>query len=99
MLSSSTSTIVDIDGNDFTATIYKTKFDQINSKYFEKCIKLVGKCLKETNMEKHEVDDIVLIGVRVGSQSYRKMLGGFFNGKQFSKSLNGDEAITCGMQY
>ncbi|CAH1413618.1 unnamed protein product [Lactuca virosa] len=65
-LSSTTVTSIDIEclynGIEFSTKISRAKFEELNSSFFDKCIKLVGGCLSDGKMRKEEVDDVVVVG-------------------------------------
>lgn len=70
-LSSTSLAPIEIDclyeGIDFSMKISRAKFEELKSTYFEKCIKLVEKCLIDGKMKKKDVDEVV---VRLGFQEY-----------------------------
>jgi L1 cell adhesion molecule like protein len=57
---------IDIDylceGIDFSSSISRVKFEEINMDLFNKCIETVKSCLNDSKIEKSSVDDIVLVG-------------------------------------
>ncbi|GJZ15235.1 heat shock cognate 70 kDa protein-like protein [Tanacetum coccineum] len=65
-LSSTSSTSIEIDclhgGIDFSATISRAKFEELNAAYFKKCIKLLEECLRDGEMKKKDVDEVVIVG-------------------------------------
>ena len=65
-LSFSTSTSIDleslIDGKDFNITITRNKFEDLCQDLFNKCIPPIEMALKNGNMSKELVDDIILVG-------------------------------------
>ncbi|XP_061996197.1 heat shock cognate 70 kDa protein-like [Rosa rugosa] len=65
-LSFMTETDIEIDclhqGTDFYTSITRGKFEQLNMDFFNKCVEPVEKCLKDANMGKSSVHDVVLAG-------------------------------------
>ncbi|GKD18720.1 putative heat shock protein 70 family protein [Tanacetum coccineum] len=65
-LSSTTQTWIEIDslyeGVDFSMNITRAKFEKLNYDFFMKCIEHVESCLKDGNMHKSNVDEIVIVG-------------------------------------
>src|SRR5436305_12558608 len=65
-LSSQMSTRIEIesfhDGKDFSETLTRAKFEELNNDLFRKTIKPVEQVLKDANIEKKDVHDIVLVG-------------------------------------
>ncbi|CDO93699.1 unnamed protein product [Kluyveromyces dobzhanskii CBS 2104] len=99
-LSSQTSTRIEIDsffeGIDFSETLTRAKFEELNLALFKKTLKPVEKVLKDAGLEKEEVDDIVLVGGSTRIPKVQQLLEKFFNGKKPSKGINPDEAVAYG---
>ncbi|KAH9623720.1 hypothetical protein KSS87_006302 [Heliosperma pusillum] len=99
-LSSVTQTDIELDslyeGIDFTATLTRARFENLNMKFFQNCIDTVGKCLKDAKMEKSDVDDIVLVGGSTRIPKVQQLLQEYFDGKELCKSINPDEAVAYG---
>ncbi|KAK3714655.1 Heat shock protein ssb1 [Vermiconidia calcicola] len=99
-LSNGTQTAVEIDslfdGEDFNANITRARFEDINNKAFTGTIQPVEQVLKDANIEKSKVDEIVLVGGSTRIPRIQKLLSDFFNGKKLEKSINPDEAVAYG---
>ncbi|KAI3807853.1 hypothetical protein L1987_23789 [Smallanthus sonchifolius] len=99
-LSSTTQTSIVIDclydGTDFSMKVTRAKFEELNSVFFKKCIEHVENCLKDGNMHKNNVDDVVLVGGSTRIPKIQQMLEEFFDGKPLCKSINADEAVAYG---
>ncbi|KAJ0743194.1 putative Heat shock protein 70 family [Helianthus annuus] len=99
-LSSATFTPIEIDclyeGIDFSIKISRAKFEELNSSYFVKCIKLVEKCLFDGEMKKKDVDEVVVVGGSTRIPKVQRLLEEFFDGKTLCKDMNGDEAVAFG---
>ncbi|KAM5572744.1 hypothetical protein ABKV19_012679 [Rosa sericea] len=63
---------------------------------FKKCMEPVDKCLKDAEMDKSSVRDVVLIGGSTRIPKVQQLLQEFFNGKELCKSINPDEAVAYG---
>ncbi|PLN78241.1 putative Hsp70 chaperone BiP/Kar2 [Aspergillus taichungensis] len=65
-LSSQMSTRIEIEafhqGNDFSETLTRAKFEELNMDLFKKTLKPVEQVLKDAKVKKADVDDIVLVG-------------------------------------
>ncbi|XP_071714946.1 heat shock cognate 70 kDa protein-like [Rutidosis leptorrhynchoides] len=100
VLSSTTQTSIDLEclheGIDFSMRFTRTKFEELNSSFFKKCIKTVENCLNDTNMKKSCVDEIILVGGSTRIPKAQQMLQDFFDGKQLCKTVNPDEAVGYG---
>ncbi|GJZ74861.1 putative heat shock protein 70 family protein [Tanacetum coccineum] len=99
-LSSTTITSIEIDslyeGIDFSMKITRAKFEELNSYFFNKCIEHVESCLRDGNMNKIDVDDVVIVGGSTRIPKVQQMLMEFFGGKALCKSINTDEAVAYG---
>ncbi|XP_058736811.1 heat shock cognate 70 kDa protein-like [Vicia villosa] len=77
-------------GVDFSSSITRAKFDEINMDLFEECMETVEKCLTDAKMDKTNVDDVVLVG---GSSRIPKVQRGR---KEVCKGINPDGAVAYG---
>jgi len=98
-LSSSTQAVVEIDslldGIDFTCTITRAKFDELNHDLFKRSMESVEKVLQDGKMDKKGVDEVVLIGGSTRIPKVQKTIEEYF-GKEACKSINADEAVAYG---
>jgi len=83
-------------GNDFSETLTRAKFEELNLDLFKKTLKPVEQVLKDAKVKKSEVDDIVLVGGSTRIPKVQALLEEFFGGKQASKGINPDEAVAYG---
>jgi len=99
-LSSQMSTRIEIeafhDGNDFSETLTRAKFEELNIDLFKKTLKPVEQVLKDAKVKKSEVDDIVLVGGSTRIPKVQALLEEYFGGKKASKGINPDEAVAYG---
>ena len=99
-LSSSTQAFIEIDslfeGVDYSTTITRARFEELNMDYFRKTMAPVERVLRDASMSKAVVDDIVLVGGSTRIPKIQSMLSEFFNGKTVNKSINPDEAVAYG---
>ncbi|KAK6434871.1 Heat shock protein ssb1 [Oleoguttula sp. CCFEE 5521] len=99
-LSNGTQTTIEIDslydGEDFNSQITRARFEDINSKAFNGTIQPVEQVMKDANLQKSQVDEIVLVGGSTRIPKIQKLLSDFFNGKKLEKSINPDEAVAYG---
>ncbi|KAL6711883.1 Heat shock protein ssb1 [Coniothyrium glycines] len=99
-LSNATQTTVEIDslfdGEDFNANITRARFEDLNQKAFAGTLDPVAQVLKDANIDKSKVDEIVLVGGSTRIPKIQKLLSDFFNGKKLEKSINPDEAVAYG---
>ncbi|PNX61378.1 heat shock protein 70 kDa, partial [Trifolium pratense] len=99
-LSFSVDTTIEVDalfeGIDFSSSITRAKFEEINMDLFNECMKTVECCLTDSKMDKSRVNDIVLVGGSSRIPKVQQLLEDFFEGKDLCKSINPDEAVAFG---
>jgi len=99
-LSSQMSTRIEIEafheGKDFSETLTRAKFEELNMDLFKKTLKPVEQVLKDAKVKKSEVHDIVLVGGSTRIPKVQSMIEEFFGGKKASKGINPDEAVAYG---
>jgi endoplasmic reticulum chaperone BiP len=99
-LSSQTSVRLEIEsffeGKDFNEPLTRAKFEELNMELFKKTMKPVEQVLKDANVKKSEVDDIVLVGGSTRIPKVQQLLEDYFGGKKANKGINPDEAIAHG---
>jgi len=85
-----------VNGEDFSETLTRAKFEELNADLFKKTLKPVEQVLKDAKVKKEEVDDIVLVGGSTRIPKVQTLLEDFFKGKKASKGINPDEAVAYG---
>ncbi|KAI1632684.1 78 KDA glucose-regulated protein-like protein precursor [Biscogniauxia mediterranea] len=99
-LSSQMSTRIEIEaffeGKDFSETLTRAKFEELNMDLFKRTLKPVKQVLDDAKMKKDEIDDIVLVGGSTRIPKVQELLEEFFGGKKASKGINPDEAVAFG---
>jgi len=82
-------------GKDFSETLTRAKFEELNNDLFKKTLKPVEQVLKDAKLKKSDIDDIVLVGGSTRIPKVQAMLEEFF-GKKARKDVNPDEAVAFG---
>ena len=99
-LSIQTSAQLDCDalcgGIDFSSTISRAKFEDLNQDLFQKTMTPVTQVLKDAGVSKSEVDQIILVGGSTRIPKIQSLLTDYFKGKTLNKSINPDEAVAHG---
>jgi len=99
-LSSQMSTRLEIEsfdeGEDFSETLTRAKFEELNMDLFRKTMKPVEQVLKDANVKKEDIDDVVLVGGSTRIPKVQQLLKEYFGGKEPSKGINPDEAVAYG---
>jgi heat shock protein 1/8 len=99
-LSSAAQTTIEIDslheGIDFYTNITRARFEELNADLFRSTIDPVEKVLRDSKIDKSQVNEIVLVGGSTRIPKVQKLVSDFFNGKELNKSINPDEAVAYG---
>ena len=94
------STIIDIDSlyknSSLKFTLTRAKLEDLCKDEFEKCLKFVCNVLNDADIDKSEVDDIVLVGGSTRIPYINNMLKKFFKRDKLCKDINPDEAVAYG---
>ena len=84
------------EGEDFSTSISRAKFEELCLPLFRKCMPPVEQVLKDADIGKGQIHDIVLVGGSTRVPKIQSMLSEFFNGKALNRSINPDEAVAYG---
>ena len=99
-LSSTTSSVIEIDsffeGIDLNVALSRARFESLCSDLFRNCLKPVEQVLKDSQMSKSDVNEVILVGGSTRIPKVQELLSSFFNGKQLNKSINPDESVAYG---
>lgn len=85
-----------VDGTDFSETLTRARFEELNLDLFKKTLGPVQKVLEDSDLGKAEVDEIVLVGGSTRIPKVQTLLKEFFDGKEPSRGVNPDEAVAYG---
>jgi heat shock protein 5 len=69
-----------MDGVDFSETLTRARFEELNLDLFKKTLGPVQKVMEDADMGKSEVDEIVLVGGSTRIPKVQQLLQDFFNG-------------------
>ena len=83
-------------GNDFSETLTRAKFEELNMDLFRKTMKPVEQVLKDANVKKDAISEVVLVGGSTRIPKVQQLLKEYFGGKEPSKGINPDEAVAYG---
>jgi len=84
------------DGQDFSETLTRAKFEELNNDLFKKTLGPVKNVLDDSKLKKSEIDEIVLVGGSTRIPKIQQLLKDFFNGKEPNRGINPDEAVAYG---
>ncbi|CAE6425141.1 unnamed protein product, partial [Rhizoctonia solani] len=100
LLSHATSAELEIEsfyrGRDFSATLTRAKFEQLNIDLFRRTLTLVQRVLNDAKLTTRDVDEIVLVGGSTRIPKIREILKDMFGGKEPNQGINPDEAVAMG---
>ncbi|VDO23613.1 unnamed protein product, partial [Haemonchus placei] len=85
-----------MDGEDFSETLTRAKFEELNMDLFRATLKPVQKVLEDSDLKKDQVHEIVLVGGSTRIPKVQQLIKEFFNGKEPSRGINPDEAVAYG---
>merc|ERR1719492_502141 len=84
------------EGIDFSETLTRARFEELNSDLFRQTLKPVQTVMKDSGLKKSEIDEIVLVGGSTRIPKIQKLVKDFFNGKEPNRGINPDEAVAYG---
>uniref|UniRef100_A0A4W5JMJ0 Endoplasmic reticulum chaperone BIP n=1 Tax=Hucho hucho TaxID=62062 RepID=A0A4W5JMJ0_9TELE len=84
------------DGEDFSETLTRAKFEELNMDLFRSTMKPVQKVMEDSDLKKTNIDEIVLVGGSTRIPKVQQLVKEFFNGKEPSRGINPDEAVAYG---
>merc|ERR1712127_974862 len=85
-----------VDGEDFSETLTRARFEELNQDLFRKTLKPVGQVLKDASLKKSDIHEIVLVGGSTRIPKVQQLIKDFFNGKEPNRGINPDEAVAFG---
>lgn len=84
------------EGEDFSETLTRAKFEELNMDLFRSTLKPVQKVLEDADLQKKDIDEIVLVGGSTRIPKVQQLVREFFNGKEPTRGINPDEAVAYG---
>ncbi|XP_066929173.1 endoplasmic reticulum chaperone BiP-like [Clytia hemisphaerica] len=83
-------------GEDFSETLTRAKFEELNMDLFKSTLKPVKQVLNDSGLKKSQIDEVVLVGGSTRIPKIQSLVKEFFGGKEPSKGINPDEAVAYG---
>merc|ERR1711931_312065 len=84
------------EGEDFSETLSRAKFEELNLELFKSTLKPVKKVMEDAGMQKSEIHEIVLVGGSTRIPKVQTLVKDFFDKKEPSRGINPDEAVAYG---
>lgn len=85
-----------IDGQDFSETLTRAKFEELNMDLFKSTMTPVKKVLEDGGLTWKDVGEVVLVGGSTRIPKIQQLVKEFFHGKEPSHGVNPDEAVAYG---
>jgi heat shock 70kDa protein 1/2/6/8 len=98
-LSQSANATIEIEAlgkRDFTCKLGRATFENLCADLFNKTMLPVEAVLRDSGIDKSQVDEVVLVGGSTRIPKVQQKLKEFFNGKELNKSINPDECVAVG---
>jgi heat shock protein 5 len=100
VLSSQTQVRIEIEsfheGQDFSETLSRARFEELNDDLFRKTLTPVDKVLADSKLKKQDIDEIILVGGSTRIPKVQALIKEYFNGKEPNRGVNPDEAVAYG---
>lgn len=84
------------DSKDFSETLTRATFEELNRELFRKTLSTVEAVLKDGGISKGEISDVVLVGGSTRIPMIQEMLALHFGKEKIHKDINPDEAVAQG---
>merc|ERR1712232_1218244 len=84
------------DGVDFSETLTRARFEEINNDLFKNTLGPVKQVLEDSGLKKNQIDEVVLVGGSTRIPKIQQLIKDFFNGKEPNRGINPDEAVAYG---
>merc|ERR1712100_254211 len=84
------------DGVDFSETLTRARFEELNMDLFKKTLGPVKKVMEDSAFKKNQIDEVVMVGGSTRIPKVQTLIKDFFNGKEPNKGINPDEAVAFG---
>lgn len=98
-LSTTASTTIEVealvDGMDLCVPVTRARFEELNADLFRKCMDTVEQVMRDADMSRGDIDEVVLVGGSTRIPKIQQMLEDAFH-KKPNKSINPDEAVAHG---
>ena len=95
-LSFATNSRIEFEDFDFECSISRFLFEDLNNGLFKKTISIVDKTLRDANLTKDSIHEVVLIGGSTRIPKIQELLSNHFPHSKVCKSINPDEAVAMG---
>jgi len=84
------------DGEEFSFEFNREEFENINDDLFKQTISHVKRMIEDSQLEKKQIDEILLIGGSTRIPKIQLLLLEFFDGKAVNQTMNANETVVYG---
>jgi len=84
------------DGDEFSETLSRARLEELNLDLFKSTLKPVKKVLEDADLQKSDINEIVLVGGSTRIPKIQHLVKEFFDGREPSRGINPDEAVAYG---
>ena len=95
-LSVASSSLVEFDNSDFTYSVSRFLFENLNKELFNRTMSIVERTLKKAQLSKEQIDNVILVGGSTRIPRIQRLLGERFDSSKICKGINADEAVAMG---
>ena len=95
-LSVTSSSLIEFENSDFTYSVSRFLFENLNKDLFNRTIQVLENTLTKANLTKEMIDGIVLVGGSTRIPRIQQLLHKYFPSSKMCKSVNPDEAVAMG---
>ncbi|VDP65791.1 unnamed protein product [Echinostoma caproni] len=76
--------------------ITRAKFEELNADLFKKTLEPLTQALKDAQLQRHQIDEVLMVGGSTRIPMIRKLVKDYFDGRRLNTSINPDEAVARG---
>ncbi|TPP65837.1 DnaK-type molecular chaperone BiP [Fasciola gigantica] len=76
--------------------ITRAKFEELNMDLFRKTLEPLTQALKDAQLQRNQIDEVLLVGGSTRIPMIRKLVKEYFDGRRINTSVNPDEAVARG---
>ncbi|KAF9970741.1 ATPase with role in protein import into the ER [Actinomortierella ambigua] len=87
------------DGNDFSETITRATFEELNMDLFMKTFEYVEQAFKDAGLDKNDIQNIVVAGGSRRIPKVAQLIKEYFKGKNVHKGISPEEVVVFGAAY
>lgn len=95
-LSFATNSRIEFEESGFECSVSRFLFEDLNSSLFKKTISIVDRTLRDANLTKDSIHEVVLVGGSTRIPKIQELLSNYFPHSKVCKSINPDEAVAMG---